>query len=66
MADGWAQWLVDEDERLVGATIVGTDAADLIHASTVAIAGGMKLEQLVHGFPTMSEVYLGFLEAAGY
>ncbi|KAF2173416.1 hypothetical protein M409DRAFT_15700 [Zasmidium cellare ATCC 36951] len=69
IADGWAQWLVDEEERLVGATIVGTDAADLIHASTVAIVGGMKLEQMVHAvpcFPTMSEVYLGLLEAAGY
>ncbi|KAK4497764.1 hypothetical protein PRZ48_010417 [Zasmidium cellare] len=69
VADGWAQWLVDEEQRLVGATIVGTDAADLIHASTVAIVGGMNLGELVHAvpcFPTMSEVYLNLLEAAGY
>lgn len=69
IADGWAQWLVDGEDRLVGATIVGTDAADLLHASTVAIVGEMKLVQLMHAvpcFPTMSEVYLNMLEAAGY
>jgi pyruvate/2-oxoglutarate dehydrogenase complex dihydrolipoamide dehydrogenase (E3) component len=67
--DGWAQWILDTDSGvLLGATIVGQDAADLLHASTVAIVGGMKLEQLVHAipsFPTMSEVYLNLIDAAG-
>lgn len=39
---GWAQWLAVKEDRLVGATLVGTDAAELIHASTVAIVGGLK------------------------
>jgi pyruvate/2-oxoglutarate dehydrogenase complex dihydrolipoamide dehydrogenase (E3) component len=67
--DGWAQWILDADSGvLLGATIVGQDATDLLHASTVAIVGGMKLEQLVHAipsFPTMSEVYLNLIDAAG-
>jgi len=66
---GWAQWIVDEDSnKLLGATFVGNGVADLLHASTVAIVGGLTLEQLSHAipsFPTMSEVYLNLLEAAG-
>jgi dihydrolipoamide dehydrogenase len=66
---GWAQWIVDANSGvLLGATIVGKDAADLLHASTVAIVGGLKIEQLVHTippFPTMSEVYLNLIDAAG-
>jgi pyruvate/2-oxoglutarate dehydrogenase complex dihydrolipoamide dehydrogenase (E3) component len=69
-ADGWAQWIIDaESGVLLGATIVGQDAAELLHASTVAIVGGMKVEQLVHAlpaFPTMSEVYLSLVDAAGF
>ena len=66
---GWAQWVVDEDTgKLVGATMVGENVADLLHASTVAIVGGLTLEtlsQAVPSFPTMSEVYLNLIEAAG-
>ncbi|EON99505.1 putative oxidoreductase protein [Phaeoacremonium minimum UCRPA7] len=66
--DGWAQWILDrETGRLLGATFVGDYAAELLHASTVAIAGGMTLERLLHAlppFPTMSEVYLNLLDAA--
>jgi pyruvate/2-oxoglutarate dehydrogenase complex dihydrolipoamide dehydrogenase (E3) component len=36
---------------LLGAIIVREDAADLLHASIVAIVGGMKIEQLVHTIP---------------
>jgi pyruvate/2-oxoglutarate dehydrogenase complex dihydrolipoamide dehydrogenase (E3) component len=68
-ADGWAQWIVDANTGvLLGATIVGQDGAELLHASTVAIVGEMKLQQLVHAipaFPTMSEVYLSLIDAAG-
>jgi dihydrolipoamide dehydrogenase len=67
--EGWAQWIVeDASNKLLGATFVGRDAADLLHASTVAIVGGLTLEQLAHAvpsFPTMSEVYLNLLDAAG-
>jgi dihydrolipoamide dehydrogenase len=66
---GWAQWVVDaQSDVLLGATFVGSGVADLLHASTVAIVGKMTLEQLVHAippFPTMSEVYLNLLDAAG-
>jgi pyruvate/2-oxoglutarate dehydrogenase complex dihydrolipoamide dehydrogenase (E3) component len=67
--DGWAQWVVEEGTgRLVGATFVGRDVVDLLHASTVAIVGKMKVEQLWHAipsFPTMSETYTSLLEACG-
>jgi pyruvate/2-oxoglutarate dehydrogenase complex dihydrolipoamide dehydrogenase (E3) component len=67
--DGWAQWVVEEETgRLVGATFVGRDVADLLHASTTAIVGGMTVEQLWHAipsFPTMSETYTSLLEACG-
>lgn len=66
---GWAQWVVDEETgKLIGATMVGENVADLLHASTVAIVGGITLEtlsQAVPCFPTMSEVYLNLIEAAG-
>lgn len=58
---GWAQWVVDAERGvLVGATFVGDDAADLVHASTVAIVGEVPVDRLRHAvpsFPTVSEVY---------
>ncbi|KAF2098961.1 dihydrolipoyl dehydrogenase [Rhizodiscina lignyota] len=66
---GWAQWIVEEQtNKLLGATLVGDDVAELIHPSTVAIVGGLTLEQLTHAipaFPTLSEVYLNLVDAAG-
>lgn len=66
---GWAQWIVDTaTNKLVGATFVGRDVTDLLHASTVAIVGGVPLQRLMHAvpsFPTMSEVYLNLVDAAG-
>lgn len=64
---GWAQWVVDDDDRLVGATFVGRDAVDLVQASTMAIVGKLTLEQIWHvtpPFPTMSEIYTTLSEAA--
>lgn len=67
--EGWAQWVVDmETEKLLGMTVVGQDVTELIHAATVAIVGGLPLDRLMHAvpcFPTMSEVYLNLVEAAG-
>lgn len=69
-SDGWAQWIVDEKSgKLLGATMVGEGVSELLHASTVAIVGGLTLSQLAHSipcFPTMSEVYLNLLDAAGF
>lgn len=64
--DGWAQWVVDlTNNHIVGATFVGREAADLLHGSTVALVGKVKLQTLRHAvpsFPTMSEVYVALLE----
>jgi pyruvate/2-oxoglutarate dehydrogenase complex dihydrolipoamide dehydrogenase (E3) component len=68
--DGWAQWVVEEgSHKLLGATLVGDGAGELLHASTVAVVGEVPLDRLAHAipsFPTLSEVYLNLLEAAGY
>lgn len=43
--DGWAQWVIDEQSQvLLGATFVDKNAAELLHASTVAVVGGLTLE----------------------
>lgn len=59
---GRVSFVIDEDHSvLVGATFVGQDVADMVHAATVAIVGRVPLSQLRHAvpsFPTMSEVWL--------
>ncbi|WP_346007896.1 NAD(P)/FAD-dependent oxidoreductase [Janibacter terrae] len=65
-APGAAQLVVDRDSRLVlGATFVGTDAGQLLHAATVAITGRVPVHVLRHAvpsFPDASEVWLRLLE----
>jgi pyruvate/2-oxoglutarate dehydrogenase complex dihydrolipoamide dehydrogenase (E3) component len=65
---GWAQWVIDKDKNvLVGATFVGREAADLLHASTVAIVGEVPVDRLQHAvasFPTVSEIYTALSMAA--
>ena len=67
--EGNIKWVVDEDKRtLVGATFVGPGAGEMLHAATIAVAGEVTLDTLWHAtppFPTMSEVWLRFLEAYG-
>ncbi len=67
--EGNIKWVVDEDRKvLVGATFVGPGAGEMLHAATIAIAGEVPLDTLWHAtpaFPTMSEVWLRFLEAYG-
>ena len=66
---GRAALVVDEDAQvLVGATFVGQDVADMVHAATVAVVGRVPVERLRHAvpsFPTMSEVWLRLLEDFG-
>ena len=53
-------------DTIVGATFVGPDVGDLLHAATIAIAGAVPLETLWHAvpaYPTISEVWLRLLEA---
>ncbi|HLR56666.1 MAG TPA: NAD(P)/FAD-dependent oxidoreductase [Beutenbergiaceae bacterium] len=68
-ADGYtgrAALTVDVDrEVLVGATLVGQDVGEMIHAATIAVVGEIPLARLWHAvpaFPTMSEVWLRLLE----
>lgn len=66
---GRARLVIDNgDNVVVGATFVGQDVAELAHAATIAIVGRVPLDTLWHAvpsFPTMSEVWLRLLEAAG-
>ena len=66
---GRAALVVDEDAGvLVGATFVGQDVAEVVHAATVAIVGHVPVERLRHAvpsYPTTSEVWLRLLEAYG-
>jgi pyruvate/2-oxoglutarate dehydrogenase complex dihydrolipoamide dehydrogenase (E3) component len=72
VADGYqghAKMIVDEDRRVIlGATLVGQDVGELIHAFTVAVVGEVPLDRLWHAvasFPTMSEIWLRLLESYG-
>lgn len=66
---GRAQIVVDEDRRvIVGATFVGAETSELLHAASIAIVSGATLDQLWHAvpsFPTLSEVWLRLLESYG-
>ncbi len=66
---GTCRIVVDEDRKvIVGATFVGPETAEMIHAATIAIVAEIPLETLWHAipaFPTQSEVWLRLLEAYG-
>lgn len=66
---GRARAIVDEDRRvLVGATFVGQDVGEMLHAATIAIVGEVPIERLWHAvpsYPTISEVWLRWLEEYG-
>ncbi|HEX6228739.1 MAG TPA: FAD-dependent oxidoreductase [Solirubrobacterales bacterium] len=66
-APGTTRFVVDaEREVIVGATIVGPDVADMLHAATIAIVADVPIATLAHAvapFPTRSELWLKFLEA---
>ncbi|WP_448003939.1 dihydrolipoyl dehydrogenase family protein [Agromyces bauzanensis] len=72
LADGYegrARLVVDAERGVVvGATFVGQDVAELLHAATTAIIGEVPVDRLWHAvpaFPTMSEVWLRLLEDLG-
>ncbi|GAB7141470.1 pyridine nucleotide-disulfide oxidoreductase [Mycobacterium riyadhense] len=69
-ADGYtgrARMVVDVDGgHLLGMTLVGPGATELLHAATIAVAGRVPIERLWHAvpcFPTISELWLRLLEA---
>jgi dihydrolipoamide dehydrogenase len=71
-ADGYqgqARVIIDEERQVViGATFVGPDVSELVQAATIAIVGEVPLARLWHAvpaYPTVSEVWLRFLEEYG-
>ena len=67
--EGTAQLVVDERRRvIVGATFVGPEVGEMLHAATIAVVGEVPLDRLWHAvpaFPSVSEVWLRLLEAYG-
>jgi pyruvate/2-oxoglutarate dehydrogenase complex dihydrolipoamide dehydrogenase (E3) component len=68
-ARGTSRFLIDEERGvLVGATITGSEVADLLHAATIAIVGEVPIARLRHAipaFPTRSEIWLDLFNALG-
>ena len=66
---GTAQLVLDDAVGTVlGATFTGQDAAELVHAATIAVTAAVPIDRLWHAvpaYPTVSEVWLRLLEAAG-
>ncbi|QIG39911.1 NAD(P)/FAD-dependent oxidoreductase [Microbacterium sp. 4R-513] len=66
---GTARAVVDVERGvLVGATFVGADVAELLHSATIAIVGEVPIDRLWHAvpsYPTLSEVWLRWLEEFG-
>jgi len=64
---GKAQLVIDQSERVVvGATFVGPNVGEMLHAATIAVVGKVPIDTLWHAvpaFPTVSEVWLRLLEA---
>jgi dihydrolipoamide dehydrogenase len=64
---GKAKLVVDRaSDTLVGATFLGPDVAELLHAATIAIVGKVPLETLWHAvpsYPTVSEIWLRLFES---
>jgi dihydrolipoamide dehydrogenase len=67
--EGTTRLVVDVDAGvLVGATITGSGVQELLHSAAVAVAGRVPLTELRHAvpaFPTVAEVWLHALDAAG-
>ncbi len=66
---GRAKLVIDRSsDTIVGATFVGSEIADLVHAATVAITAKVPLAAMWHcvpSYPTPSEIWLRLLETLG-
>jgi pyruvate/2-oxoglutarate dehydrogenase complex dihydrolipoamide dehydrogenase (E3) component len=66
---GQARLVVDEARKvIVGATFVGPEVSDLLHAATVAVVAEVPIDRLWHAvpsYPTVTEVWLRLLDAYG-
>ena len=60
--DGYAEWICDTSSgKLLGATLVGLQAAELIHIAAVALEAEMTISQLrevIFAHPTFSETVI--------
>ncbi|MDI9915236.1 NAD(P)/FAD-dependent oxidoreductase [Rhodococcus sp. IEGM 1379] len=65
--EGRAKLVIDKlEDIIVGATFVGPEVSELLHAATIAVVAEVPLEMLWHAvpsYPTVSEVWLRLLEA---
>jgi len=63
---GTSRLIVDLEKRTaVGATFVGFETADFLHAATIAIVGNAPIDRLRHAvaaYPTRSEIWLEWIE----
>jgi dihydrolipoamide dehydrogenase len=68
-AAGTSRLVIDDDRRVVvGATFVGPDVNELMHAATIAVAAEVPVETLfesIPAFPTRNEVWLNLLQKYG-
>jgi pyruvate/2-oxoglutarate dehydrogenase complex dihydrolipoamide dehydrogenase (E3) component len=66
---GTSRLVIDEGAGvIVGATFVGTEIAESLHAATIAVNAAVPLDRLWHAvpaFPTRSELWLRLLEEYG-
>jgi len=61
-------WSYQQRKVVLGATLVGPDVGEMLHAATVAVVGQVPIARLWHAvpsYPTVSEVWLRLLEAYG-
>lgn len=63
---GSCQIVVDKTQHvIVGATFIGPETGEMIHAATIAVVGKVPMLRLYHAvpsFPTLSEVWLTLVE----
>ncbi len=68
-APGTSRLVIDDERRVVvGATFVGPDVNELIHAATIAVAAEVRVETLIEAvppFPTRNEIWLNLLQRYG-
>jgi len=66
--DGYAQLVMDADTQLLlGATIMGVHAVEMIHEVGVAISDGLtvpELGEIIHAHPTVSEMVMDAAQQA--
>jgi pyruvate/2-oxoglutarate dehydrogenase complex dihydrolipoamide dehydrogenase (E3) component len=66
---GTSRIVVDASRRvIVGATFVGVETGEWLHAATIAVLGEVPLDRLWHAvpsYPSRSEIWLKLMEAYG-